>query len=86
MANNLFTNEEFQNIKSILAELREFLPEHQAPFVWDCYQKINPSVGNRPCYCSSSAKYWRSAIDTLRGYVNENGSNYGNDGQHTDAV
>jgi hypothetical protein len=36
------------------------------------YNKIDGNHGGRPCTCSSAAKYWKAAVDTLNNYIKVN--------------
>jgi hypothetical protein len=77
MAEQLFTQEEFNQMKEFLLGIKDFIPEDKGPYVWSTFQKISGDTSNRPCYCGSAANHWRRAVDTMRTYVSDNIDNYG---------
>jgi hypothetical protein len=72
MANTLYTEEEFNRLKTMLEGITTHIPTHLASEVWNNYRRIAGNVGNQPCNCGSSAGLWRSAVDTIRNYVKDN--------------
>lgn len=60
---------ELNELKSVLNTITTHIPEHQAGYIWDMYNKIDGNHGARPCMCSSAGKYWKAAVDTLNEYI-----------------
>ena len=68
----MLTEVEFNELKSVMATITTHIPEHQTGYIWDMYNKVDGNHGSRPCTCSSAAKYWKAAVDTLNNYIKQN--------------
>jgi hypothetical protein len=76
MENNLFTNEEFNEMVTFLSTITSHIPEQHIGYVWNNYKRISGDNSNQPCSCGSAAAHWRKAIDTMRTYVKDNSQLY----------
>lgn len=63
------TEQEFNELKTLVESLGAYLPEDKAPYIWDMYVKLNGVHENRPCTCSSAGGHWKRAVDFLLNYV-----------------
>lgn len=70
----MLSKEEFDQLRSVMDTITTHIPEHQTGYIWDMYNKIDGNHGARPCMCSSAAKYWKAAVDTLNNYIQTNGN------------
>lgn len=61
--------QELTELKSVLGTIRNRLPENQASYIWNTFNKIRGEHEVQPCMCQSSAGHWVRAMDTLRNYV-----------------
>lgn len=68
----MLTKEEFDKLVEVMDTITTNIPEHLTGYIWDTYNKVDGDHGPRPCTCSSAAKYWRAAVDSLRSYVKNN--------------
>lgn len=69
--NNLYTEEELQELKRIVGEITTHIPQDKSGYIWSNFQKVMNTREKQPCSCGSSAKHWKRAIDTLREYIKE---------------
>ena len=67
----MIEGKELEDLKEVLASITTHIPEHQAGYIWDMYNKIDGNHGARPCMCSSAGKYWKAAVDELRNYIKD---------------
>lgn len=67
----MLSSEELNHLKEVLGTITTHIPEHQAGYIWDMYTKIDGNHGSRPCMCSSAAKFWKAAVDTLKNYIKD---------------
>jgi len=68
----MLTEEEFNQLKSVMDSITTHIPEHQTGYIWDMYNKIEGNHGARPCLCTSAGKYWKAAVDALNNYIKVN--------------
>lgn len=68
----IFTPEEWTNLKSIMSSIYHNIPENQMGVVWNSYQRINKTNQIQPCACQSSAKYWIEAVNVINNFIKEN--------------
>ena len=80
MAQNKFTPEQILEMRNVLAEIGQYIPEHHANYVWNSYKIINDTNENQPCMCGSSAAHWRKAVNSMRNYINSLDNDNGNNG------
>jgi hypothetical protein len=71
MEQDIFTAEEWTNIKMIMNSIHHNIPEAVMGTVWNAYQRIEKTNTKQPCACSSAAKYWISAVEVIRNYIVE---------------
>lgn len=72
----LYQKEEFLELKRVVGEINDFIPEHQAGYIWNHYKKVVGTNENQPCSCGSSAKHWKKAVSALRDYIQNNSQFY----------
>ena len=68
----IFTPEEWTNIKNVMASIGHFIPEGLMGDVWNWYQRIGKHNQPQPCSCQSSARYWIEAVNTINNFIKEN--------------
>jgi hypothetical protein len=72
MEQTKFTEEEYQKLKDTAKDIKDYLPEHLLPYIWDNYRIISGNIEEpRPCSCGSAAAHWKKAVDSIRNYINE---------------
>jgi hypothetical protein len=69
----MLSQEEFNGLKEVLSTITTHIPEHQAGYIWDMYNKVDGNHGSRPCMCGSAARHWKAAVDSLNNYIKKNG-------------
>ncbi len=65
------TLEEFNELDKVVSALGAYLPENQAPYIWNNFNKVRGERENRPCTCSSSGAQWKRAIDFLSDFIKQ---------------
>lgn len=65
------TEEQFIELKSFIKTIGAYLPENQAPYVWNTFNHIRGEREPQPCTCASSGAHWKRAIDFLFNWVKE---------------
>lgn len=65
------TTEQINELKSILSGIGAYLPESQAPYIWNTFNHIRGVNEPTPCTCASSGAHWKRAIDFLHEYVKD---------------
>ena len=73
MTQDLFTQEEFTELKTFIEGLGSYLPTDKTHYIWSTYVKIKGKPEPKPCSCPSSGKLWKKAIDTIRDYIKQVG-------------
>jgi hypothetical protein len=68
-----FTEEEYQQLKDLVARTKDYLQDGDLTLVWNSYKKITNSQENQPCGCGSAAGLWKKAVDNIKEYVTQNG-------------
>lgn len=71
MAQELFTPEEWTNLKLVSNSIHHNIPESVLGVVWNAYQRIENTNEKQPCSCQSTAKYWIKAVEVIRNYIKE---------------
>ena len=56
-----FTEEEIEELKTNISQIKGRIPEHLAGWVWGTYNRINGSNEKQPCGCKSAAGLWGKA-------------------------
>lgn len=70
----MLSQEEMTELREVMSGITTHIPEHKMGYIWNTYNRISgDNRGPQPCACSSSAKYWRAAVDALNLYLKENG-------------
>jgi len=64
-----FTQEEIEELKTNISQIKGRIPEHLAGWVWGTYNRINGSNEKQPCGCKSAAGLWGKAYNTILDYV-----------------
>lgn len=64
-----FTEEEFNNLKSVVNNITTHIPKDKSNLIWESYKKITGSREATPCTCPSSAGHWRKAFGIVKEYV-----------------
>jgi len=67
----IFTPEEWTNLKNVMGSIHHNIPEHQMGNVWNWYKRISGVNTSQPCACQSSAKYWIEAVNVIRNFINK---------------
>lgn len=73
MTQDLFTEEEFTELKKVVDSIGAYLPEDKTHYIWTNYVKIKGKSEPKPCSCPSSGKLWANAINTIRDYIKKVG-------------
>lgn len=68
----IFTPQEWTDIKNIMASIGHFIPEAHMGSVWNWYQRIGKHNQPQPCSCQSSARYWIEAVNTVNNFIKQN--------------
>lgn len=68
---NRFTEEEVSEMKEVIENIGNHLPQNVADWVWDKYTKIINKGEKKPCMCGKSAGHWRRAVETIRAFVKD---------------
>lgn len=71
MAQDIFTPEEFTDLKMVMNSIHHHIPENVAGKVWNWYQRIGKHNDKQPCSCASTAKYWIEAVKVIRNFITE---------------
>ena len=67
----VFTPEEWTELKSVMDSITHHIPEHQMGKVWNWFQRIGKHDNHQPCSCQSTAKYWIEAVNTIKTYISQ---------------
>lgn len=70
MSENLFTDEEIQNLRNQMSRVGSHLPEDMAGLIWSSYTKIIGRFESQPCTCGKNGSIWGNAVQTVREYLN----------------
>lgn len=73
MAQDKFTEEQYQNLKEQMKRVGTHLPTDMTSLVWSSYEKIAGVREGQPCQCPSSAGLWIKAVNVVNDYIKENG-------------
>lgn len=68
---NLFTEEEYTELKTFITDLGLHLPDDKLTYVWSAYKTIAGVTENQPCSCQSASGLWIKAIAVIRDYINQ---------------
>ncbi len=68
---DIFTAEEWTNIKDVMSQIHNHIPESQMGNVWNWFQRISKTNAPQPCSCQSSAKYWIEAVNVVNNFIKE---------------
>jgi hypothetical protein len=63
--------EEYQRLKDVIRNVHQHLPENQAPFIWDMFNRLRGMREPRPCTCASAGAHWARAVDYLRNWLKD---------------
>ena len=69
MSQDIFTPEEYTNLKNVMGSITHHIPENQMGLVWNAYQRIEKVNTMQPCGCPGAAKYWVEAVNVIRNYI-----------------
>jgi uncharacterized protein YchJ len=61
--------EDYQKVNQIVSEVSTNIPPNYINAVWHYHNAILGTNERKPCTCSSAAKHWIRAMETLRNYV-----------------
>ena len=64
-----FTNEEFDNLKTAVNSIKNYIPKDKMGLIWQSYKRISGSNEPQPCSCPSSAGHWKKAYEVVSDYV-----------------
>lgn len=73
MAQDKFTEEEYNHLKNQMTRVGTHLPHDMTGLVWGSYQKIANTREHQPCNCPSSGGLWMKAVGVINEYIKENG-------------
>jgi hypothetical protein len=65
------SREEYQRLKDVIRNVNQHLPENQAPFVWDMFNRLRGMNETRPCTCASAGSHWARAVEHLRNWLKD---------------
>ena len=65
------TEEEISEMKLVMKEITNNIPQHRAQFVWNKSQDIKGTKQTQPCSCGSAAKHWREAVNVINSYLKD---------------
>lgn len=65
------TEEESTKLIDILSKINDRLPEHDAPFIWNMFNKVRDAREPQPCTCASSGAHWGRAVGELREWIKQ---------------
>ena len=65
------SREEYQRLKDLMRTIVQHLPENQAPFVWDMFNRLRGMNETRPCTCASAGAHWARAVEHLRNWLKD---------------
>lgn len=68
-----FTKEEFDNLKSVVNSIKNYIPKDKMNLIWESYKRISNSTEPQPCSCPHSGKHWKKAYEMVSEYVKSNG-------------
>lgn len=57
---------EWNEVVELVNSITTFIPEDKMDAVWHLHLTITQTKEPKPCKCSSSAKHWGRAMETLR--------------------
>jgi hypothetical protein len=63
--------EEFQFLKTQLANVVHYLPENLMNPFWSFCNRIRNERVNQPCSCKASAKHWGKCVADLQEFVKQ---------------
>jgi hypothetical protein len=64
-----YTEEGYKELKAFAQDIRDYIPENKASYVWNNFKLISGDKSNQPCNCGSAAKYWGLAMNTIRDFI-----------------
>lgn len=68
---DIFTPEEWTEVKNVMSQIHHRIPENQMGNVWNWFQRISKTNSPQPCSCQSSAKYWIEAVNVINNFIKE---------------
>jgi hypothetical protein len=74
MIQEIFTPEEWSNLKGVMGTITHHIPENQMGLVWNSYQRIQKVNTPQPCSCPGSAKHWIEAVNVINTFINGQGA------------
>ena len=69
MNQDIFTPEEYTNLKNVMRTITHHIPENQMGLIWNAYQRIAKVNTPQPCGCPGTAKYWREAVEVIQNFI-----------------
>jgi hypothetical protein len=73
MAQDKFTEEEYQNLKEQMKRVGSHLPLDITSLIWRSYERIKGVREAQPCNCPSSGNLWIKAVNVVNEYIKDNG-------------
>lgn len=71
MNQEIFTPEEYTNLKNVMGTITHHIPENQMGLIWNSFQRIQKVNTPQPCGCPGSAKYWVEAVNVINDYIKQ---------------
>lgn len=71
MNQEIFTPEEYTNLKNVMSSITHHIPEQHMHLIWNSYQRIEKVNTMMPCSCPSAAKYWITAVNVINDYIKQ---------------
>lgn len=69
MNQEIFTAEEYTNLKNVMGTITHHIPEEHMGLVWNAYQRIQKVNTPQPCGCPGTARYWREAVEVIQNFI-----------------
>lgn len=71
MNQEIFTPEEWTNLKDVMKSIVHHIPENQMQLVWNAYQRIAKVNTVMPCDCPGLRKYWIEAVNVINDFIKQ---------------
>lgn len=66
---DIFTPQEWTELKDVMKSITSFIPENQMHRIWNAYQRIEKVNTVQPCGCPGTAHYWVNAVNVINDFI-----------------
>ena len=66
-----FSKEEIRVMQERMSKISSHIPNNQASWLWNTYNKIKGTNEKQPCSCGSSGNLWRKGVDTINSFLKQ---------------